>query len=93
MLGSLVSRCAGCLSSAKALMLCGAMAIAGMFALPQAAHAGATPTVGPVVFPVDPEEIGDVISQAGANILVIVFTVSIGFALVYMVIRRLKKAI
>lgn len=55
--------------------------------------ATAAPTVGPVVFPVDPEEIGDSIANAGANILVIVFTVSIGFTLVYMVIRRLKKAI
>lgn len=51
------------------------------------------PVLPPVVFPVDTASIATEISAAGAIILLLAFTVTIAFALVRKLFRRVKHAV
>jgi hypothetical protein len=51
------------------------------------------PSMPAVEFPIDPASIGDSIKTGGGTILMIVFTVGIGFALAWTLYRRLKRAV
>lgn len=52
-----------------------------------------TPVMPPVAFPIDESSVASEISAAGAVILGLVFSVAIGFALVWKLFRRLKGAV
>lgn len=78
------------LSSSKLFGLVAALA-AAMFLGPVAM--ATTPTMPPVVFPVDVASIVTSIGGAGVTVLLAVFGIVIAFALVKKLFRRVKSAI
>jgi hypothetical protein len=57
------------------------------------AGAGGGVTMDAITFPIDPESLGSVIAVAGGTMLVILFGIAIGFALVKRLKSRLTKAV
>jgi hypothetical protein len=50
-------------------------------------------TMDAITFPIEPESLGSVIAVAGGTMLVILFGIAIGFALVKRLKSRLTKAV
>jgi hypothetical protein len=81
---ALMSRCRGKFT---------AMAAAGALLVPAALSIAQPPPMGTVTFPIDEASIATSVSAAGATVLLVIFPVIIGFALVWKVLFRTKSSI